>query len=256
MRHRAGRRCRQGWQQSRRRCEAMSSSTARLRRGRRRLSRGRRRSGQLHLLNSFAWFRIKASDGRRPGLPRTTSSSASTASEIARDVARPSGIRHNIATAEARRPAVRACHRSASRARSRQSLDDADDLIAALERMIAKKQAIKQGMMQQLLTGRTRLPGFDGALGSGRLGDSPTVLVGLNAKHCSRLASSYNEIRWTAPAFRSRAYRMSLDYTRRLRAAVDSPSRRCHRLWRSHLHHEVRRLRDSSSAADVERCAS
>ncbi|MDI9629467.1 MAG: restriction endonuclease subunit S [Acidobacteriota bacterium] len=37
---------------------------------------------------------------------------------------------------------------------------DADDLIATLERLIAKKQAIKQGMMQQLLTGRTRLPGF------------------------------------------------------------------------------------------------
>lgn len=41
-----------------------------------------------------------------------------------------------------------------------ESLTDADELIAALERMIAKKQAIKQGMMQQLLTGKTRLPGF------------------------------------------------------------------------------------------------
>lgn len=41
-----------------------------------------------------------------------------------------------------------------------EALTEADDLIAALERLIAKKQAIKQGMMQQLLTGRTRLPGF------------------------------------------------------------------------------------------------
>lgn len=41
-------------------------------------------------------------------------------------------------------------------------LRDFDDLIATLERLITKKQAIKQGMMQQLLTGRTRLPGFDG----------------------------------------------------------------------------------------------
>lgn len=40
------------------------------------------------------------------------------------------------------------------------ALWDIDDLIATLERLIAKKQAIKQGMMQQLLTGRTRLPGF------------------------------------------------------------------------------------------------
>lgn len=38
-----------------------------------------------------------------------------------------------------------------------QALDDADRSISTLERLIAKKQAIKQGMMQQLLTGRTRL---------------------------------------------------------------------------------------------------
>jgi len=37
-------------------------------------------------------------------------------------------------------------------------MTDVDDLIASLERMIAKKQAIKQGLMQQLLTGETRLP--------------------------------------------------------------------------------------------------
>lgn len=40
------------------------------------------------------------------------------------------------------------------------ALADADRLISALERLIAKKQAIKQGMMQELLTGKTRLPGF------------------------------------------------------------------------------------------------
>ena len=38
--------------------------------------------------------------------------------------------------------------------------DDLTTQIATLERLIAKKQAIKQGMMQQLLTGRTRLAGF------------------------------------------------------------------------------------------------
>lgn len=32
--------------------------------------------------------------------------------------------------------------------------------IVSLERLIAKKQAIKQGMMQQLLTGQVRLPGY------------------------------------------------------------------------------------------------
>lgn len=48
---------------------------------------------------------------------------------------------------------------------------DADTLIATLERLIAKKQAIKQGLVQQLLTGRTRLPGFTEAWSKIRLGN-------------------------------------------------------------------------------------
>ncbi|MEV5715470.1 restriction endonuclease subunit S [Amycolatopsis mediterranei] len=39
-------------------------------------------------------------------------------------------------------------------------LNDADELIRSLERLVVKKRAIKQGLMQQLLTGRTRLAGF------------------------------------------------------------------------------------------------
>lgn len=41
-------------------------------------------------------------------------------------------------------------------------LSDVDELIAGLERLIAKKRAVKTATMQQLLTGRTRLPGFTG----------------------------------------------------------------------------------------------
>lgn len=41
-------------------------------------------------------------------------------------------------------------------------LSDVDRDIAALERLIAKKRNIKQGAMQELLTGKRRLPGFDG----------------------------------------------------------------------------------------------
>lgn len=40
------------------------------------------------------------------------------------------------------------------------ALVDVDHLIASLERLIAKKREIKQGLMQELLTGRTRLSGF------------------------------------------------------------------------------------------------
>ncbi|WP_088869043.1 restriction endonuclease subunit S [Aeromonas veronii] len=39
-------------------------------------------------------------------------------------------------------------------------LSDSDALIGSLEQLIAKKQAIKSATMQQLLTGRTRLPQF------------------------------------------------------------------------------------------------
>ena len=41
-----------------------------------------------------------------------------------------------------------------------QSLTDIDELILSLEKLVAKKKAIKQGAMQELLTGKRRLPGF------------------------------------------------------------------------------------------------
>jgi type I restriction enzyme S subunit len=40
-------------------------------------------------------------------------------------------------------------------------LSDVDALLGALEKLIAKKRDLKQAAMQQLLAGRTRLPGFD-----------------------------------------------------------------------------------------------
>ena len=68
-------------------------------------------------------------------------------------------------------------------------LQDADRLIATIERLIAKKKSIKQGMMQELLTGRTRLPGFNGPW---ELRPFPEVMVRLNAKKHQILASSYS----------------------------------------------------------------
>ena len=40
------------------------------------------------------------------------------------------------------------------------ALSDVDNLIQSLEKLIAKKEVIKTGTMQQLLTGKTRLPDF------------------------------------------------------------------------------------------------
>ena len=46
-----------------------------------------------------------------------------------------------------------------------EALSDADALIESLEQLIAKKRQLKQGAMQELLTGKKRLPGFNGKLG-------------------------------------------------------------------------------------------
>jgi type I restriction enzyme, S subunit len=42
------------------------------------------------------------------------------------------------------------------------ALSDADGLIESLEQLIAKKRHLKHGAMQELLTGKKRLPGFNG----------------------------------------------------------------------------------------------
>ena len=51
------------------------------------------------------------------------------------------------------------------------ALSAIDALLDGLERLIAKKRDIKQAAMQQLLTGRTRLAGFDGAWEERSLGE-------------------------------------------------------------------------------------
>src|SRR5699024_3673318 len=55
------------------------------------------------------------------------------------------------------------------------ALSDADALIESLDRLIAKKRAIKQAATQQLLTGQTRLPGFTGEWETKRLGEFVSI---------------------------------------------------------------------------------
>lgn len=52
-----------------------------------------------------------------------------------------------------------------------EALSDVDGLLAAITKLIEKKRAIKQGAMQQLLTGKKRLAGFTGKWVEKRLGD-------------------------------------------------------------------------------------
>ena len=58
------------------------------------------------------------------------------------------------------------------------ALSDADALIDGLEALIAKKRAIKQGAMQELLSGQRRLPGFEGEWEVKRLGDIAHIKTG------------------------------------------------------------------------------
>lgn len=62
-----------------------------------------------------------------------------------------------------------------------EALSDADVLIESLEQLIAKKRQIKQGAMQELLTGKKRLPGFIGKWGVKTLGDLFDFSGGLSA---------------------------------------------------------------------------
>lgn len=51
------------------------------------------------------------------------------------------------------------------------ALGDVDALLGAMEKLIAKKRDLKKAAMQQLLTGQTRLPGFNGEWEAKRLGE-------------------------------------------------------------------------------------
>ena len=58
------------------------------------------------------------------------------------------------------------------------ALSDIDSLISSLQKLIEKKRAIKQGAMQELLTGKKRLPGFRGEWEKGLLGDICDIVNG------------------------------------------------------------------------------
>lgn len=62
------------------------------------------------------------------------------------------------------------------------AMADIADLVDSLNRKVSKKRAIKQGLMQQLLTGKTRLPGFDQPWSTTTLGELGLFLKGRGVK--------------------------------------------------------------------------
>ena len=66
-----------------------------------------------------------------------------------------------------------------------EALSDVDSMISSLEKLIVKKKAVKQGAMQELLTGKKRLPGFTGEWGKytvGKMGEFYSGLTGKSKK--------------------------------------------------------------------------
>ena len=76
-----------------------------------------------------------------------------------------------------------------------EALSDVDGLLAAMTKLIEKKHAIKQGAMQQLLTGKKRLAGFTGKWVEKRIGDMAEVATGATP---STLCPEFwgGDIRW------------------------------------------------------------
>ena len=99
-------------------------------------------------------------------------------------------------------------------------LTDVDALIGSLEALVAKKQAIKRAAMQQLLTGRMRLPGFSGEWEKRRLGEIAAITMGQSPP-----SASYNTIGDGLPLIQGKA-----DIIGRAtihRTWTSEPSKRC-----------------------------
>ena len=67
-----------------------------------------------------------------------------------------------------------------------EALSDIDSLISSLQKLIEKKKAIKQGTMQELLTGKKRLPGFSGEWKKYKVGEIGVVVTGSTPPRSNR----------------------------------------------------------------------
>ena len=78
------------------------------------------------------------------------------------------------------------------------ALSDVDSLIFSLQKLIEKKKAIKQGAVQELLTGKKRLPGFYREWSKQQLGDICNIVNG--GTPSTSIAKFWNgKILWCTP---------------------------------------------------------
>jgi type I restriction enzyme S subunit len=96
------------------------------------------------------------------------------------------------------------------------ALSDADALIKSLEQLLVKKRQIKQGAMQELLTGKKRLPGFSELWMETTIGDAVERIVGGGTP--SRMVPGYwgGDVPWmTVKDFAHHDTRGTIEYITR-----------------------------------------
>lgn len=77
-----------------------------------------------------------------------------------------------------------------------EALSDVDNLISSLQKLIEKKKAIKQGAMQELLTGKKRLPGFSGEWRTYKLGELGSFDKGCGISRAESNTGNFPAVRY------------------------------------------------------------
>lgn len=95
-----------------------------------------------------------------------------------------------------------------------EALSDVDGWVAALEALIAKKRDLKTAAMQQLLTGKTRLPGFSGEWEEKKLGDLGIFLKGGGIRKDEALSGNLPCVRY------GEIYTIHNDYVRQCHSSI------------------------------------
>lgn len=95
------------------------------------------------------------------------------------------------------------------------AISAADGTATMLNRLIAKKRSIKQGAMQQLLTGRTRLPGFKDPWPTMKVGEIASVGRGASPRPIAstRWFSDSSNVGWVRIADLARSDGLTLNKT-------------------------------------------
>ena len=76
------------------------------------------------------------------------------------------------------------------------SISDVDSLIFSLQKLIEKKKAIKQGAMQELLTGKKRLPGFNEEWSTYKLGELGSFDKGCGISRAESNTGNFPAVRY------------------------------------------------------------